>query len=78
MIIGWKNKSREYRINFCGRQVVHLGQGPANLREVRMNDRATFIPDQFAAAHGSCFDADGNIFVVEWVEIGRVTKLRKV
>ena len=25
-----------------------------------------------------CFDHNGNIFVVEWVEIGRVTKLRKL
>ena len=25
-----------------------------------------------------CFDKDGNIFVVEWVSVGRVTKLRKV
>ncbi len=28
--------------------------------------------------HGANFDREGNIFVVEWVEIGRVTKLRKV
>ena len=31
---------------------------------------------------GTCpmiiFDTEGNIFVVEWVEIGRVTKLRKL
>jgi hypothetical protein len=26
--------------------------------------------------HDACFDADGNIFVVEWVPTGRVTKLR--
>jgi hypothetical protein len=24
------------------------------------------------------FDHDGNIFVVEWVEVGRVTKLKRV
>ena len=32
------------------------------------------------AGHGfvQCFDKDGNIFVVEWVPTGRVTKLRKV
>jgi hypothetical protein len=28
--------------------------------------------------HGACFDHAGNIFVAEWVEIGRVTKLRKL
>jgi hypothetical protein len=41
-------------------------------------NRADFIPGQFIAPHGACFDKDGNIFVAEWVEIGRVTKLRKV
>ena len=37
-----------------------------------------FVPGQFITPHGANFDHDGNIFVVEWVEIGRVTKLRKV
>ena len=40
--------------------------------------RDKFIPGQFICPHGACFDHDGNIFVVEWVEVGRVTKLRKV
>ena len=33
---------------------------------------------QVCLPHGACFDHEGNIFVVEWVEVGRVTKLRKV
>ena len=37
-----------------------------------------FVPGQFVAPHGATFDKDGNIFVAEWVEIGRVTKLRRV
>jgi len=41
-------------------------------------DRASFVPGQFVCPHGACFDHEGNIFVVEWVEMGRVTKLRKV
>ena len=40
--------------------------------------RDKFIPGQFICPHGACFDHDGNIFVVEWVEVGRVTKLRRV
>ena len=40
-------------------------------------------PDQwqsgrFIHPHDACYDKDGNIFVVEWVPTGRVTKLRKV
>ena len=44
----------------------------------RTRPREHFIPGQFICPHGACFDHDGNIFVVEWVEVGRVTKLRKV
>jgi hypothetical protein len=35
-----------------------------------------FTPGRFVCPHGACFDHEGNIFVVEWVESGRVTKLR--
>ncbi len=40
-------------------------------------------PDQwqsgrFVHPHDACYDKDGNIFVVEWVPTGRVTKLRHV
>ena len=42
------------------------------------DDRSKFVPGQFVNPHGAIFDRNGNIFVVEWVEIGRVTKLRKV
>ena len=33
---------------------------------------------RFVHPHDACYDADGNIFVVEWVPTGRVTKLRHV
>ena len=33
---------------------------------------------RFVHPHDACFDKGGNIFVVEWVSTGRVTKLRKV
>lgn len=40
-------------------------------------------PDQWQAGkfvhpHDACFDAQGNIFVCEWVATGRVSKMRKV
>jgi hypothetical protein len=41
-------------------------------------DRSQFEPGKFITPHGAWFDHAGNIFVGEWVEIGRVTKLRKV
>ena len=56
---------------------VSMGVGPGNPPRTT-DDRSKFIPGQFVAPHGAAFDHNGNIFVVEWVEIGRVTKLRKV
>jgi len=60
--------------------VAHLGDSnaPQWNNPLRTQPRDQFIPGQFICPHGACFDADGNIFVVEWVEVGRVTKLRKV
>lgn len=41
------------------------------------------MPDQWQAGrfvhpHDACFDQDGNIYVAEWVQSGRVTKLRRL
>jgi len=38
----------------------------------------TWEDGRFIHPHDACFDKDGNIFVVEWVSTGRVTKLRKL
>ena len=40
--------------------------------------RDKWQPGRFIHPHDACFDRDGNIFVAEWVQTGRVTKLRKV
>jgi len=59
--------------------VTHLGDDSASdWRKLRTQTRDKFIPGKFICPHGACFDKDGNIFVVEWVEVGRVTKLRRV
>jgi hypothetical protein len=59
--------------------IEHLGDDSASKwRETRVQSRDHFTPGKFVAPHGACYDHAGNIFVVEWVEIGRVTKLRKV
>jgi hypothetical protein len=49
-----------------------------DLRQLRVKTRDQFIPGKFVCPHAACFDHTGNIFVVEWVEVGRVSKLRKV
>jgi len=60
--------------------VEHLGDSNAENwnNPLRREPREKFIPGQFICPHGACFDHHGNIFVVEWVEVGRVTKLRRV
>ena len=59
--------------------IEHLGDDSASdWHKTRVMPREAFKPGKFVAPHGACFDHAGNIFVVEWVEVGRVTKLRKV
>ncbi len=64
--------------------IAQLGDNEAWRKRVldkKENMRAS--PDKWQAGlfvhpHDACFDADGNIFVTEWVRGGRVTKLTKV
>jgi hypothetical protein len=59
--------------------IEQLGDDSASpWRQTRTLARDHFTPGKFVCPHGACFDHAGNIFVVEWVEVGRVTKLRKV
>jgi hypothetical protein len=59
--------------------IVHLGDnGADSWKEIRGGPREGFPAGRFVCPHGACFDHDGNIFVVEWVEVGRVTKLVRV
>jgi len=47
-------------------------------RKTRTMERDKFTPGKFVCPHGACFNRKGDVFVAEWVEVGRVTKLRKV
>lgn len=60
--------------------IDHLGDDSAahTWENVRKLDRSAFAPGKFVCPHGACFDHNGNIFVVEWVEVGRVSKLKRV
>jgi hypothetical protein len=70
----------EARVTLFDREnklITHLGDGK-HYTGIRDKDRSAFTPGKFIAPHGAIFDHSGNIFVVEWVEVGRVTKLRRV
>jgi hypothetical protein len=63
--------------------VVHLGDDPDWRKKVLDGFKMRGKPEEWQAGkfvhpHDACFDRDGNIFVVEWVATGRVTKLRRV
>ncbi len=63
--------------------IVHLGFDPEWTQRVLDGFKMRTTPDQWQAGkfihpHDACFDKDGNIFVVEWVPTGRVTKLVRV
>lgn len=59
--------------------ITNLGDDSrSDYMETRKLTRDHFKPGKFVCPHGACFDHAGNIFVVEWVEVGRVSKLRKV
>jgi hypothetical protein len=64
--------------------IAHLGYDEAWTKQVlaenfkMRREPARWQPGRFIHPHDACFDRDGNIFVVEWVPTGRVTKLRKL
>jgi hypothetical protein len=62
--------------------IVHLGDDKEWIEEVKKfkvrTDPKLWQPGKFVHPHDACFDKDGNIFVVEWVQTGRVSFLRHV
>lgn len=66
--------------------IVHLGEDLAWRERVlkdgmklRGNAKGEgWVDGKFLHPHDACFDSAGNIFVAEWVNTGRITKLRKV
>lgn len=61
------------------RLVVHLGDNPQE--KFRANNgvpREQLVAGQFCSPHQAIWDRAGNIYVVEWLKYGRVTKLRHV
>lgn len=73
-------KSRVTLLNEKNEVVARLGEAVDRLGEIKDLRKK---PDQwkngdFVHPHDACFDQEGSIFVAEWVEPGRVTKLTKV
>jgi hypothetical protein len=66
--------------------ITHLGEDPDWRAQVlkdgmkmRKDEKGeTWVDGKFLHPHDACFDPAGNIFVAEWVQTGRITRLRKV
>ncbi|WP_425398600.1 peptidase [Aeoliella sp.] len=62
--------------------IAHLGdnseQMKADSRKAIRGDESRWQTGKFVHPHDACFDADGNIYVAEWVATGRVTKLTRL
>lgn len=60
--------------------ITHLGDTPGVEYEPDYPNlpHEQRIPGKFISPHAAYWDAEGNIYVVEWISDGRVTKLRRV
>ena len=61
--------------------VARLGDdvdGVVKKKSVNRGNAKTWVNGKFVHPHDACFDAQGNIFVAEWVSTGRITRLRRL
>ena len=67
-IFDWNNKL-----------VTHLGDNPDPNKRANPNvPIEARVPGEFCSPHAATWDHEGNIYVVEWLKPGRVTKLQRV
>jgi hypothetical protein len=69
-------------LNSKNEVVARLGEDVERLKadakfEIRGN-RERWLAGRFVHPHDACFDAQGNIFVAEWVSTGRVSRLKRL
>jgi hypothetical protein len=60
--------------------VAHLGDNPGveKVQGYPNLAKETWDPAKFISPHSACWDKRGDLIVVEWIRIGRITKLRRV
>lgn len=59
---------------------AHLGADVKRITSTKgiRNDPKQWKDGRFVHPHDACFDNSGNIFIAEWVQTGRITKLSRV
>lgn len=60
------------------RLIVHLGEDQLAYKQQGWPNlpKTYYRPDKFSSPHGVCVNAQGDVFVAEWIADGRITKLR--
>lgn len=59
--------------------IAQLGDQPnPKMRAKNGIKRQQWTPGQFISPHSACFDAAGNIYVMDWLRQGRITRLARV
>ncbi len=59
--------------------VCHLGDNPDPKKRARNGiAKKDWRDGEFLSPHSACWDADGNLYVMDWNRHGRLTKLRRV
>jgi hypothetical protein len=59
--------------------IIHLGEDDAWTKEGwPRRPVSEYKPDRFVSPHAACANSKGDIFVVEWVPQGRISKLTKL
>jgi len=75
-------QARVTLLNKNNEVVARLGDDVARITGPRGGDIRNrpqdWVPGKFVHPHDACFDHDGNIFVAEWVQTGRISKLKRL
>jgi DNA-binding beta-propeller fold protein YncE len=59
------------------RLITHLGEDQQAYKQKGWPNlpKDNFRPDKFSSPHGVCVDSHGDVYIVEWISDGRLTKL---
>ncbi len=59
--------------------VLHLGDNPDPKKRAKNGvPKTQWKPGEFISPHSVCVDADGSIYVMDWLRLGRVSKLQRI